>query len=87
MRVWVKPDSINDGAFFNAQNNAQWIDLPSNYHNNGCGFSLADGHSEIHKWTASVTTFPIRVSDFSRTSLSMTDPDFMWVTERTSHGW
>jgi prepilin-type N-terminal cleavage/methylation domain-containing protein/prepilin-type processing-associated H-X9-DG protein len=78
------PDSINDGAFFNAQNNAQWIDLPGNYHNNACGFSFADGHSEIHKWTASVTTFPIRVSDFSRTSVSMTDPDFVWVMERTS---
>jgi prepilin-type processing-associated H-X9-DG protein len=23
---------------------------PANYHNNACGFSFADGHSEIHKW-------------------------------------
>jgi prepilin-type N-terminal cleavage/methylation domain-containing protein/prepilin-type processing-associated H-X9-DG protein len=87
-QLWIfvdeHPDSINDGAFFNAQNNAQWIDLPGNYHNNACGFSFADGHSEIHKWNASVTTFPIRVSDFSRTAVSMTDPDFVWTMERTS---
>ena len=45
--LWVfvdeHPDSINDGAFFNAQNNLQWIDLPSNLHNNACGFALFTG--------------------------------------------
>jgi prepilin-type N-terminal cleavage/methylation domain-containing protein/prepilin-type processing-associated H-X9-DG protein len=78
------PDSINDGAFFNAQNNAQWIDLPGNYHNNACGFSFADGHSEIHKWSASVTQVPIRMMDFARTAVNLNDPDFRWTLERTS---
>ncbi len=26
------------------------VDRPGNYHNRGCDFSFADGHSEIHKW-------------------------------------
>jgi prepilin-type N-terminal cleavage/methylation domain-containing protein/prepilin-type processing-associated H-X9-DG protein len=25
-------------------------DMPAAYHNNACGISFADGHSEIHKW-------------------------------------
>jgi prepilin-type processing-associated H-X9-DG protein len=25
-------------------------DWPASYHGNACGFSFADGHSEIHKW-------------------------------------
>jgi prepilin-type N-terminal cleavage/methylation domain-containing protein/prepilin-type processing-associated H-X9-DG protein len=86
--LWVfvdeHPDSINDGSFFNCQRNPQWIDLPSNLHNNACGFAFADGHSEIHKWRASVTKYPVRVTDWARTSVSLQDPDFVWTMERTS---
>jgi prepilin-type N-terminal cleavage/methylation domain-containing protein/prepilin-type processing-associated H-X9-DG protein len=86
--LWVfvdeHPDSINDAAFFNAQDNAQWIDLPGNYHNNACGFAFADGHSEIHKWRSSVTRFPVRMQDFSRTATPLTDPDLSWILRHTS---
>ncbi len=34
-------------------------DLPGMYHNVACGFSFADGHSEIHKWRDSRTTPPM----------------------------
>jgi prepilin-type processing-associated H-X9-DG protein len=48
------PDSINDGVFmFNAgfpKTQYVWRDLPASYHNKACGFSYADGHSEIWKW-------------------------------------
>ena len=45
-------DSINDGYFssYNAYAPYQIGDFPSNYHNNGAGFSFSDGHSEIHHW-------------------------------------
>lgn len=56
--VWVMldehPDSINDGNFhFNAgylPSSYQWRDMPASYHNGGCCFSFADGHSDIHRW-------------------------------------
>ena len=87
--LWVfvdeHPDSINDGCAFNAQRNPQWIDLPSNQHNNACGFAFADGHSEIHKWRASVTKYPVRFTDWSRTSVSLQDPDFAWMLQHTSN--
>jgi len=50
------PNSINDAAFAtqctgaDAFNTARIIDLPANYHNGACGFSFADGHSEIKRW-------------------------------------
>ena len=50
------PNSINDAAFANqctgadARATARIIDIPANYHNGACGFSFADGHSEIKKW-------------------------------------
>jgi prepilin-type processing-associated H-X9-DG protein len=87
-KLWVfvdeHPDSINDGAFFNAQRNPEWIDLPSNQHNGACGFAFADGHSEIHKWRASVSRYPVKFVDWGRTPVSLTDPDFAWTLERTS---
>lgn len=86
--LWVfvdeHPDSINDGSFFNAQDNAEWIDLPGNYHNNACGFAFADGHSEIHKWKSSVTKYKVRITDFSRVPVALNDLDFRWTLEHTS---
>jgi prepilin-type N-terminal cleavage/methylation domain-containing protein/prepilin-type processing-associated H-X9-DG protein len=87
-QLWVfvdeHPDSINDGAFFNAQGSREWIDLPGNYHNGACGFSFADGHSEIHKWSSSVNQHKVRVMDFSRQPVPVGDIDHTWVLERTS---
>jgi len=34
-------------------------DLPGFYHNMGCGFSFADGHSELHRWRDGRTTPPL----------------------------
>ena len=52
------PDSINDGGFAvqmadAGATTAKIIDFPASYHNGACGFSFADGHSEIHKWRGS----------------------------------
>jgi prepilin-type N-terminal cleavage/methylation domain-containing protein/prepilin-type processing-associated H-X9-DG protein len=56
------PGSINDAAFAtactgnqpgDATTSAKYIDMPGNWHNGACGFSFADGHAEIHKWTGS----------------------------------
>ncbi|MCK9316287.1 MAG: type II secretion system GspH family protein [Verrucomicrobia bacterium] len=58
------PDSVNDGALFpeasavqeggtwvvKGDSRSNWRDYPSSLHNGACGFSYADGHSEIKKW-------------------------------------
>jgi prepilin-type processing-associated H-X9-DG protein len=87
--LWVfldeHPDSINDGAFFNAQKTYEWIDMPSNQHNNACGFAFADGHSEIHKWRSSVTKIKLTFQDLTRQPVTPQDVDFLWTIERTSY--
>jgi prepilin-type N-terminal cleavage/methylation domain-containing protein len=51
---WVlldeNPWSINDGWFCADNSTQTWVDKPAVYHNHACGFTYADGHSEIHKW-------------------------------------
>ena len=49
------PDSINDGDFFPPEGTGQFVDIPATYHNLACGFSFADGHSEIHKWRGALS--------------------------------
>jgi prepilin-type N-terminal cleavage/methylation domain-containing protein/prepilin-type processing-associated H-X9-DG protein len=89
VRAWVTvdehPDSINDGCFFvNLIPSAhEWVDLPANYHNGACGFSFADGHSEIKKWLENETKRPITYLDLARITLRASR-DLDWLKERTS---
>jgi prepilin-type N-terminal cleavage/methylation domain-containing protein/prepilin-type processing-associated H-X9-DG protein len=84
------PDSINDGWFVfctaaDPSERTAWSDLPASYHNGACGFSFADGHSEIKKWLCGSTIrgvlkntsgFPVSVGTDTR--------DIAWVAERTT---
>lgn len=66
-QTWVlvdeHPDSINDAACAVQMvrpdaRSGNIIDFPAAYHNGACGFSFADGHSEIHRWVGSkIKTF------------------------------
>jgi prepilin-type N-terminal cleavage/methylation domain-containing protein/prepilin-type processing-associated H-X9-DG protein len=51
--AWVicdeHPNTMNNGCLAWG-NLGQWADTPASYHNNGCDFSFADGHVELHKW-------------------------------------
>jgi len=63
------PDSINDAYFDdgnqppinNPYENTAWAgsDTPASFHNGCCGFTFADGHSEIHKWLNPATIRPV----------------------------
>ncbi|MRR31637.1 prepilin-type N-terminal cleavage/methylation domain-containing protein [bacterium] len=88
--TWVyvdeHPDSINDAGFFNPRQTS-WIDVPATYHNNACGFSFADGHSEIHKWKSSLTGMRARqvlLRDLTSGEISgrVGDPDISWIAYR-----
>ena len=100
-KTWVfvdeHPDSINDGAFAvacsgnqpqDAPSSARIIDFPASYHNGACGFSFADGHSEIHKWRGSKIKAPVKYNN----DLQLTVPapagdywmDTHWMAEMTT---
>jgi prepilin-type N-terminal cleavage/methylation domain-containing protein len=61
-------------------------DLPGFYHNMGCGFSFADGHSEMHKWRSSATTPPMGAIVGANGGITPTpsDPDMPWLFEHSS---
>jgi prepilin-type N-terminal cleavage/methylation domain-containing protein len=52
--LWVLVDEdahgLNDAAFAFGMVSPYWFDAPGTYHNIGCGFHFADGHSETHRW-------------------------------------
>ena len=93
--MWVlideHPGSINDAAFAVQMRNAEdldsarIIDYPASYHNGACGFSFADGHSEIKKWTDPRT---VVAPNYGQTiPLNQASPgnrDVLWMSERSS---
>ena len=91
------PDSINDaylqvlydgdGPTFATV--TRWNDLPASYHCGACGFSFADGHSEIHKWRSSYTILPVKMSAPTLHTTGEPDgatlkQDLDWVAQRCS---
>jgi prepilin-type N-terminal cleavage/methylation domain-containing protein/prepilin-type processing-associated H-X9-DG protein len=82
--TWVlldeDPVNLNDAAFAFGMESPQWFDVPGTYHNSGCGFAFADGHSEAHKWRMHAQK--------QGNGRMITDPgdrqDWFWMRERTS---
>lgn len=86
MFVDENPDSINDGAFFNAQQDRRWIDMPANYHNGAGGFAFVDGHSEIKKWKTTVLQEkPNLTYTAANITVRANDHDWGWTLDRTSY--
>jgi len=83
-RLWVLLDEdakgLNDAAFAFGMEAPQWFDAPGTYHNDGCGFAFADGHSETHRWSygkekqnnGAIITAPMDLQDWE------------WMQQRTS---
>lgn len=82
------PDSINDGYFINNPSASAWQDIPASYHNGACGFSFADGHSEIKKWTSATSKYTrvLYTGDPPRMNFDAAGrKDFAWYLERTGY--
>ncbi|HEY3761664.1 MAG TPA: prepilin-type N-terminal cleavage/methylation domain-containing protein [Verrucomicrobiae bacterium] len=107
VNIWVlldeHPDSLCNGgdATFAFDPGAlptggeYWRDLPASYHDGGCCFSFADGHSEIHTWSnrshppapphiAAQTVFPVIVNATTTFwKVNMDDSiDYEWMQDR-----
>jgi hypothetical protein len=88
----MREDSIDIGNFAtdmtgwpDAPSAVGFYDLPGMYHHGACGFSFADGHSEIKKWRDARTTPPLvtngGVDDGFR---SPNNVDVVWLQERST---
>jgi prepilin-type N-terminal cleavage/methylation domain-containing protein/prepilin-type processing-associated H-X9-DG protein len=90
------PDSINDAAFAtqcrdnqpqDPNTGTRIIDFPAAYHNGACGFSFADGHSEIHKWVgAKIKQAPVRFDGNLPLNVAAESSwmDAKWMAEMTT---
>jgi prepilin-type processing-associated H-X9-DG protein len=80
------PDSINEGAFFPPYRTV-WVDAPATYHNGGCNFGFADGHSEFRHWKGSLLTTRTREVRFVNVNMDpyvpAGDPDLHWMSSHT----
>lgn len=91
VRTWLfideQPDSINDGYFINNPALTYWQDLPASYHCGACGFSFADGHSEIKKWRSGTSVYPAGryATPASKNFDTLGRQDFAWYLERTGY--
>jgi len=82
--LWVLLDEdargLNDAAFAFGMESPAWFDAPGTYHDGGCGFAFADGHSETHHWRDR--------NDKVSGGDAITDPagqqDWEWMQQRTS---
>ena len=87
-KSWVfldeQGDSINDGYFISVPGATYWGDVPGSYHAGGCGFSFADGHSEMKKWTSDTSKYPIKYVDEggSKPFDAAGFNDYAWFLER-----
>jgi len=83
-RIWVLLDedsySLNDGGFAVGMVSPVWIDWPATYHNMGCGFAFADGHSEIHRWKNGSTKLIPPAGQKPAGAI-----DWNWIKDRTSY--
>ena len=95
-----REDAINWGNFYtdikgyptgtSPGNPAAYMlaDMPGPYHGNACGFSFADGHSEIKKWRDSRTTPAIKkgglIFDGFSEMPSPRNPDVAWLQDHST---
>jgi len=82
--LWVLVDEevhgLNDAAFAFGMEQAIWLDAPGTYHNGGCGFAFADGHSESHRWLSRTE----KRGDRFRIRNPLDKRDWLWMRDRTS---
>lgn len=88
----MRQDSIDMGNF--ATRMAGWPDQPASYgfidlpgfmHHLACGFSFADGHSEIHRWRDVRTTPPLNAEGNVYDRFSSPDNvDVGWLQDHTT---
>ncbi len=89
----MREDSIDMGNFavnmagYSPSNpgSYQFWDLPGFYHGGACGFSFADGHSEIKKWMDGRTTPPLKKGGmFVDRYPSPNNPDVAWLHDKAT---
>lgn len=75
---------------YDPYNPALWTlgDMPGMYHNRAAGFSFADGHAEIKKWTDPRTTPPMAAPGtmlMVNSSWGNNNKDVYWLQDHSTN--
>jgi len=83
--IWIfgddDPWTINDAAMAVIAASPDTVDYCSPMHDNGCGFSFADGHSEVHKWKSRIwvhNSGPSRAAFVAQAATGLGYKDWYW---------
>jgi prepilin-type N-terminal cleavage/methylation domain-containing protein/prepilin-type processing-associated H-X9-DG protein len=80
------PDSIDDCILYTnpyfTSGTGQFTELPANDHGGSCGLGFADGHAEIHKWSDSLSLYPVQCTTRNQVSVS-NSKDLQYMSQRT----
>ena len=81
-----REDSINDGWYASDPDTLyQIIDYPASYHHRACGYSYADGHSEIHKWLDNRTMPLLAAGQELPLNINISgDKDLFWIAQHAA---
>lgn len=81
-----RASSINDGYFeilmTTSYGSIKFQDMPANYHGQAGGFSFADGHAVVHKWTTPLFQSPPAIALGGTTSPN--NADYIWLMRNTT---
>jgi len=88
----MREDSIDMGNFGprmvgypNDPDSYGFFDLPGFYHHFACGFTMADGHSEIHRWRDGRTMPPLVPNGFVNDMFSSPgNQDVAWLQDHAT---
>jgi hypothetical protein len=77
--------SMNDGYLQVNNGTPVFPDVPGCYHEWNCGFSFADGHTEMRKWATAVLKIPVKFG-YRQASIGtgFTNPDWLWFTDHAA---
>ena len=82
------PYSINDAALAVIAAEPEAVDFPADFHNNGCGFAFADGHSEMHHWLSQFYHLTEGASERSTTQAQTSQyADWYWVASHATRSY
>jgi type II secretory pathway pseudopilin PulG len=94
-QTWVymdeHADSINDPGGWAPDSPTNIPDAPATYHNGAACFTMADGHSEIHRWQGLLMNKPrqqgglsgVILTAFNNFQAPQGDPDLYWYSYAT----
>lgn len=80
------PGSINDGYLEMGLGSPDFPDVPGSLHGRSGGFSFADGHAVLKRWTTPVLQIPAQqgVVVHHPAGVTGTNPDWLWARDHSS---